>query len=173
MSDFFEQPNINNVVTKDKEVVTDFSRLDPNITLGDFSRDRENRNYENPSFSKPINFDANLNSAQEYNSARDYSGFSERQFKKRQDKENIIQNARVKIFVTVFLMVTLILTGFVIFNAVQIVLLNKDVSSNQETIDEYNSRVKLKGVKNAVDEIRDGSEQNISLTFDFKNDILN
>lgn len=160
MSDFFEQPNFNNVVTKDKEVVQDFSRIDPRITLGDFSRQSE-------AYSQKSNFldNARLDASQNVEQFKEYSAFSERQFKKKEDKKALIENARIKIFVSVFLIVTLILTGFVIYNAVALALLNKDVSTNQQTID----KLKLKGTKNALDEVTEGADGNIKINFEFPN----
>lgn len=164
MSDFFEQPNLNNVVTKDKEVVQDFSRIDPRVTLGDFSR-------QNEGYSQKTNFlnNTRLDASQNSEQFKEYSAFSERQFKKREDKKALIQNARIKIFVSVFMIVTLILTGFVIYNAVALALLNKDVSTNKQTIDEYSSKLKLKGTKNAFDEATESAEANVKINLEFPN----
>lgn len=164
MSDFFEQQNFNsNVVTKDKEIVTDFSRIDPNITLGEFAKNKEaeNRQYYDNGFNKDNRENhfasINLQDVREFDNNRQAESFVDRQFKKQEDKKALIQSMRVKIFVTVFCLVSLILAGFVIYNTVAIALLNKDVEANEEIIN--HDKIRIKELNKSLEEASQNSEQ--------------
>lgn len=123
MSNFFNQEQLNNITLKDinTESVKDFSTPDLNTPLGDLPKYEDLYKKE----IVPINIEeltrANQNTVHPV---------VEREFKKQEDKEKAIIRARVKIFLTVFSLITLLITGFAIYNLVAMISLNNKVENN-------------------------------------------
>ncbi|MBQ8431038.1 MAG: hypothetical protein IJX26_03780, partial [Clostridia bacterium] len=86
------------------------------------------------------------NSQQVFAQQQDFSSFNDREFKKQTDKSNEVLKLRVKLFVCIYVIVTLILTGFVIYNLVATALLKNKISSNEEKIKD-----KIKEVNRVMD----------------------
>ena len=121
MSNFFSEEQLNNVIlTKENNIenVRDFSRLNPNITLGDVMGPEKQKE------PTPISF----NQLSDFN--KEENKVAERAFKKQEDKDKAVIRARVKIFVTSFVLITLLITGFVIYNLIAIATLNNKIENN-------------------------------------------
>lgn len=122
MSNFFNDEQLNNItLTKDIENVKDFS----SAKLGDLPR------YEDL-YKKEI-VPIKTEDLSEFNK-EDISPVLDRTFKKQEDKEKALVRARVKIYLTVFALVTLLITGFVIYNLVAMMILNNKIENNDVKI---------------------------------------
>lgn len=121
MSNFFSDEQLNNItLTKDNiENVTSFSSINPNITLADIERLQQQNNTNK----------VNIN-VQQISNLNTTSPIADREFKKQVDKQQALIRARVKIFITTFLLITCIITGFVIYNLISIMLLNNKIENN-------------------------------------------
>ena len=139
MADFFNQSELNSTtITKENEIkdVSSFSRATQNIDISNLPRYDDFYNKE----IKPNN------SQQVFAQQQDFSSFNDREFKKQTDKSNEVLKLRVKLFVCIYVIVTLILTGFVIYNLVATALLKNKISSNEEKIKD-----KIKEVNRVMD----------------------
>ena len=132
MSNFFNQNELNTVTDIKKETsidVSNFSRIDPNTRLGDlmgYEKEEiktQNINFENL---KPFNEKEQLNDIH---------------FKKQEDKSKQLLKFRMKLFASVYLIITLILTGFVIYNLVTTLVLTNKQQSNNAKIKEINKLI--------------------------------
>lgn len=121
MSDFFNQEQLNNITLKDvnTESVKDFSRANLNTPLGSLPQ------YEDL-YKKEIVPQQTI----EFSKLQEISPIKDREFKKQEDKEKAIIRARVKIFLTMFVLITLVVTGFVIYNLIAMVSLNNKIENN-------------------------------------------
>ena len=139
MADFFNQSELNSTtITKENEIkdVSSFSRATQNIDISNL-----------PRYDDFYNKDIKPNNSQQvFAQQQDFSSFNDREFKKQTDKSNEVLKLRVKLFVCIYAIVTLILTGFVIYNLVATALLNNKISSNEEKIKD-----KIKEVNRVMD----------------------
>ena len=127
MSNFFNQEQLNSITLNDinTESVKDFSSADLNTPLGDLPRYEDLYKKEIPSI--------NIEDLAKYNQST-VNSVQEREFKKKVDKEKMLLRARVKLFLTMFTLITLIITGFVIYNLVAISRLNNEIDNNSVKI---------------------------------------
>lgn len=130
MSNFFNEEQLSNITLKENNIenVKDFSRANPNTTLGELPK------YEDL-YKKEIIPTKNIDVTQ-FNETV-VSPITSREFKKQEDREKAIIRARVKIFLTVFALITLLVTGFVIYNVISMINLNNKVENN-------NIKIKIK-----------------------------
>lgn len=134
MENFFnENEKLNNIEIKEKDFlnVNDFSR-DSNITLGSLPQ------YEDLQ-KKQVHI--NLNETKEFAEVKDFKSFEDREFKKQEDKSLSLIKFRVKLFVTVYLLVTLLIGGFVIYNLVNTILLSNQISQNETKINDMTQTI--------------------------------
>ena len=130
MSNFFNEEQLSNITLKENNIenVKDFSRANPNTTLGELPK------YEDL-YKKEIIPTKNIDVTQ-FNETV-VSPITSREFKKQEDREKAIIRARVKIFLTVFALITLLVTGFLIYNLISMINLNNKVENN-------NIKIKIK-----------------------------
>ena len=130
MAEFFENDNR---IAVDEEIDTSsLSRLNPNLTLGHIQeqqeKERETIKQNLPEY-KPFDYLQNATDNQF------------QQFKKQGDKKAEVAKLRFKLFAVTYLLVTLILTGFVIYNLVATTLLSNESKRNVSKITELNKLI--------------------------------
>lgn len=130
MAEFFENDNR---IAVDEEIDTsNLSRLNPNLTLGHIQeqqeKERETIKQNLPEY-KPFDYLQNATDNQF------------QQFKKQGDKKAEVAKLRFKLFAVTYLLVTLILTGFVIYNLVATTLLSNESKRNVNKISELNKLI--------------------------------
>lgn len=127
MSNFFNEDQLNNITLKENNIqnVTDFSAANLNTPLGDLPK------YEDL-YKKEIVPTQNIEFSKIEQTTT--SSIADREFKKQVDKEKAVIRARVKIFLTVFSLITLLITGFVIYNLIAMINLNNKVENNDVKI---------------------------------------
>ena len=144
MEDFFkEQDKFNNITVQEKDIlnVHDFSRDNPNITLGNLPQ------YED--LQKKQVF-VNIDNAKEFEEVKDGQEFADREFKKYEDKSLSLIRFRVKLFMAVYAIVTLLIGGFVIYNLVNTSLLGNEVKQKD---------IKISEIKNAIKKLNNANQQ--------------
>jgi len=121
MSNFFNQDQLNNITLQDvnTESVKDFSSPNLNTPLGDLPK------YEDL-YKKEITPQKII----EFSKTEEINPVKDREFKKQVDKEKAVLRARVKIFLTMFTLITLVITGFVIYNLIAMISLNNKIENN-------------------------------------------
>lgn len=148
MVDFFEQ---NRRVQIDEKVFSpDLSRLDPNLTLGHFEEQQEKER---------VSLKQNL---PEFKPFDDLQQARDREFKKQGDKDKEVLRTRVKLFACMYLFVTLILTGFVIYNIVATSILSNESKRNTSKIKELNKM---------IDRLTDDDTQPAKVFYDLPDDL--
>ena len=130
MAEFFENDNR---IAVDEEIDTSsLSLLNPNLTLGHIQeqqeKERETIKQNLPEY-KPFDYLQNATDNQF------------QQFKKQGDKKAEVAKLRFKLFAVTYLLVTLILTGFVIYNLVATTLLSNESKRNVSKITELNKLI--------------------------------
>ena len=147
MSNFFEQNELNTATEIKKETsidVSGFSRIDLNTPIGELS-----------GFKKEDIQPQNINIAdlQPFTQKDDFKNF---EFKKQVDKTNELFKFRVKLFASIYLIISLILTGFVIYNVVATTLLTNKQKANN---------VKIKEMNKVIDKFREEQPASINPNF--------
>lgn len=138
MSNFFNDEQINNItLTKDIENVKDFS----STKLGDLPR------YEDL-YKKEI-VPIKTEELSEFNK-EDISPVLDRTFKKQEDKEKALVRARVKIYLTMFALITILITGFVIYNLVAMMILKNKIENNDIKIKAKQQQIEKEEEQNPV-----------------------
>ena len=82
--------------------------------------------------------------------------FKNFEFKKQVDKTNELFKFRVKLFASIYLIISLILTGFVIYNVVATTLLTNKQKANN---------VKIKEMNKVIDKFREEQPASINPNF--------
>lgn len=150
MSNFFNDEQLNNItLTKDIDNVKDFS----SVKLGDLPR------YEDL-YKKEI-VPIKAEDLSEFNK-EDISPVLDRTFKKQEDKEKALVRARVKIYLIMFALITLLITGFVIYNLIAMMILNNKIENND---------VKINGKQQQIEREQEQSPVNKNLDFELPKDI--
>lgn len=128
MADFFERKD--NVGT---EVVTpEVFSFDENMTLGHIQERQERERVE---------LKKKLPEYKPFENLQSSSVEHITQFKKKEDKSQAVAMARFKLFASMYLIVTLILTGFVIYNLVESALLSREIKQNNSKIKDLNKMI--------------------------------
>ncbi len=148
MADFFEQ---NKRAQVDEKVFSpDLSRLDPNLTL---------RHIEEQQEREKISLKQNL---PEFKPFDNLQQAKDREFKKQGDKDKEVLRTRFKLFACMYVLVTLILTGFVIYNLVATTLLSNESKRNNSKIKELNKM---------IDKLNDKDEQTARVDYELPPDL--
>jgi len=155
MSNFFDQNELNTTTEIKKETsidVSNFSRVDLNTPIGDLAGFKKED-------IKPQTI--NLNDLQPFNQKNE---FADRQFKKQEDKSKELFKFRVKLFASVYLIITLVLTGFVIYNLITTTLL---------TNKQQNNKVKIEEINKVIDKIKNeqSASKNPNVKIELPNDL--
>ena len=147
MSNFFDQNELNTTTEIKKETpidVSGFSRIDLNTPIGDLAGLKKQD-------IQPQNI--NLSQLQNFSQV---DTLADKQYKKREDKSKELFKFRVKLFASIYLIITLVLTGFVIYNLVATVLLTNKQNTNN---------VKIKELNKLIDKINEEQPASISPNF--------
>lgn len=152
MADFFNQEELKNItLTKEHDIpnVVEFSRQNPNITLGSFKEHHELYETEVPKIdvSKLQRFENNVMPSVEESKQE---SIHDKLFKTQKDRAMELKRARAKLYVSMFFIVTFILTGFVIYNLVSTLILNNKISNNAS---------KIKNINKLIDKVQDQQNQ--------------
>lgn len=148
MADFFEKQDT--VQVEEKIVSPDLSRINPNLTLGHFQEQQEK---ERASLRQNL---------PEYKPFDNLQPAKDKEFKKQGDKTNEIVRLRFKMFAIMYCLVTLILTGFVVYNLVASVLLSNEASRNSSKIKELNKM---------IDKLTDDDQQTAKVLYEIPIDL--
>ena len=148
----FNQDELKNItLTKENDIpnVAEFSRKNPNVTLGSFPEYDELYKKEMPKIdiTQLSNYENNL-------MRENKSDEPETLFKTQKDKSIELKRTRAKIYITMFLSVTFILTAFVIYNLIATIMLNNKISNNSS---------KIKNINKLIDKITEDNNDQPSL----------
>ena len=127
MAEFFENDNR---ISVDEEIDTSsISRLNPNLTLGHIQEQQEKER---------ATIKQNLPEFRPFDNLQNASDNQFQQFKKQGDRQLEVTRLRFKLFAVIYILITLILTGFVIYNLVATSLLSNESKRNVNKISEFN-----------------------------------
>ena len=130
MAEFFEKDN---KIAVDEEIDTsNLSRLNPNLTLGHIQEQQEKERQT---------IKQNLPEFRPFDNLQNASDSQFQQFKKQGDRQAEVAKLRFKLFALTYLLITLILTGFVIYNLVATTLLSNESRRNTSKINELNKLI--------------------------------
>lgn len=127
MAEFFDKDN--RIAVEEEVDASNLSRLNPNLTLGHFQEQQERER---------VKLRENLPEFKPFENLHPANDFENRQFKKQADKAVEIAQIRFKLFAITYLLVTIILTGFVIYNLVATAILSNEAKRNNTKINELN-----------------------------------
>ena len=130
MAEFFENDNR---ISVDEEIDTSsISRLNPNLTLGHIQEQQEKER---------ATIKQNLPEFRPFDNLQNASDNQFQQFKKQGDRQLEVTRLRFKLFAVIYILITLILTGFVIYNLVATSLLSNESKRNVNKISELNKLI--------------------------------
>lgn len=87
---------------------------------------------------------------EEQTKTNEFSEYKSYEFKKQKDNKKELNKIRAKILITCYLLITLVLTVFFVYNIVSMVKLNNKISNNNIRITEINKNITKKQAENAL-----------------------
>jgi len=151
MADFFSQDELKNItLTQEHDIpnVAEFSRQNPNVTLGNFKSEEELYEKEETKIdiSKLPTFENQVIKEKQ----EDDNGLHSQKFRTQKDREMEVKKMRGKLYISMFFAITLILTAFVVYNLVSTLLLTNKATNNSS---------KIKDLNELIEDVKDDNAQ--------------